>query len=157
MTSLRNGRALVATVFLALAMIGLSACQDSGTRAAEPHLLELTNGARAASRLAPLAADARLADQARNHSEQMAAARTLFHTSDLAGTFRAAAIGWSRVGENVAVAGTVDEAQRLFMSSAAHRSNILGDYNTVGLGVARGRDGRLYITELFAKATSIAS
>jgi hypothetical protein len=81
----------------------------------------------------------------------MAATRTLAHnpnaTSDVC--------CWSSMGENVGVGSSVSQVQSAFMNSSPHRANILSStYTQVGIGTARGSDGRLYVDEVFRRPTS---
>jgi hypothetical protein len=56
------------------------------------------------------------------------------------------------------VGGTVSQIQRAFMASSSHRANILSSsYLQVGIGTARGSDGRLYVDELFRRPTHATS
>jgi uncharacterized protein YkwD len=57
-----------------------------------------------------------------------------------------------RVGENIAKCETVTLAETVFMDEPRfehnHRWNILNpDYTRVGVGIARGSEGMIYITE----------
>ncbi|MBA2727040.1 MAG: CAP domain-containing protein [Parachlamydiaceae bacterium] len=60
----------------------------------------------------------------------------------------------SSVGENVAyLYGYNDylkEAVKGWMESPGHRKNILGDYKLTGMGIAFSKNGRCYLTQLFA-------
>ncbi len=57
--------------------------------------------------------------------------------------------GWSALGENVAVASSVQAAIRSLETSAPHRANMLNPaFHSVAVGVA-DRDGRVWVTELF--------
>lgn len=54
------------------------------------------------------------------------------------------------VGENVAVADSVDRIHSLFMGSPPHRHNILEpEFKLVGVGAIRTEDGDLFLTEDF--------
>ena len=56
------------------------------------------------------------------------------------------------VGENVARASTVAAAHRALWSSPSHRENLLSDrFSALGVGVARGAGGSLFVAELFAR------
>ncbi|MEM1057961.1 MAG: CAP domain-containing protein [Verrucomicrobiota bacterium] len=43
------------------------------------------------------------------------------------------------------------EFVRLWSGSARHNANMLGDYMITGVGVARTGDGKIYVTQVFAK------
>lgn len=54
------------------------------------------------------------------------------------------------VGENVALAKTVEEAHQALMASPSHRGNILSkDFRAVGLSVLADADGNVWVTEVF--------
>jgi len=68
----------------------------------------------------------------------------------------AAGIQWTRVGENIATCQSISQAESTFMDEPKfernHRWNILNaDYNRVGIGIVKGSDGTLYVTEDFAQ------
>jgi uncharacterized protein YkwD len=141
-------------------------CPDAGTL--EKQTLELINRDRVApeynsetkGRARPLQWDDRLAAVARAHSEEMM--RDGFfrhegiHGSSPAQRVSAAGIQWTTVGENIAVCQTVTQAETEFMKEPKfernHRWNILNaGYTSVGVGIVRGADGTIYITEDFAQ------
>lgn len=111
-------------------------------------------------RARPLLWDDRLAAVAREHSEEMARNGYFSHQAangwSPADRLSAAGIVWMRVGENIANCESVTQAETVFMDEPRfehnHRWNILNpDYTRVGVGIARGSDGMLYITEDFAQ------
>lgn len=57
------------------------------------------------------------------------------------------------VGENVAMGYTSPEAvMKGWMNSSGHRANIMNrGYVKIGVGVAKGSDGRLYWTQNFSR------
>jgi len=137
-------------------------------RLLEKQTLELINHDRLApehvdetkGRAQPLAWDRRLSEVARAHSEEMARFGYFSHQAaggqSPADRLSAAGIIWVRVGENIASCETVVEAESAFMHEPRfehnHRWNILNpDYTRIGVGIASGSDGRLYITEDFAR------
>lgn len=126
--------------------------------ASEAELLRLLNQDRKLAGLPPLALDARLTKIARAHSEEMAKKRSVFHHSPTTGTpedrVRRAHIKNTMLAENLAQAGTEEEAERSLMDSPGHRRNILDPQLTkVGIGVATAKTPlgqvQLYITQLF--------
>jgi uncharacterized protein YkwD len=57
--------------------------------------------------------------------------------------------GWHALGENVAVAATVEQAMTALEQSPPHRANLLnGAFTSVAIGVVE-RDGRVWVTEVF--------
>jgi uncharacterized protein YkwD len=108
----------------------------------------------------PLQWDSRLAEVARSHSEEMATTGVFSHRggdgSLPMNRVTRAGIRWLATGENIAKAESAAQAEALFMDEPRfqpnHRGNILdANYNRVGIGIARGADGSLYITQEFAE------
>jgi uncharacterized protein YkwD len=138
------------------------------THRLELQMLELINADRAApsslretnGRAHPLQWDARLAAVARAHSEEMAQ-RAYFSHEGWDGSLPSsrvskAGIPWRSTGENIAKTSDVLEAESHFMNEPKfqhnHRANILSqNYTHVGIGIAKGSDGFLYITQEFAE------
>jgi uncharacterized protein YkwD len=121
---------------------------------AERRLLELANRERAKAGLPPLRKDEGLTQAAREHGAAMAAKKKLSH--QLSGepnlVHRLAANTNTRLdqaGENVAFAGSVDQAQDNLMHSPRHRANLLNsNYNVAGFSVIRS-GSLLYVTQDF--------
>ncbi|MBA2369951.1 MAG: CAP domain-containing protein [Candidatus Protochlamydia sp.] len=61
-------------------------------------------------------------------------------------------------GENVAYSENYADPVKIaidgWMKSQGHKENILGDFEESGIGVAISKDGKFYITQLFAKRKS---
>lgn len=104
--------------------------------------------------------DPRLATVALEHSQEMAATGVFSHKgadgSMPMNRVSRAGIRWLATGENIAKVESAEQAETLFMDEPKfqpnHRGNILNaNYNSVGIGVARGSDGSLYITQEFAE------
>src|SRR5581483_7376187 len=141
------GCATFATVTPALvgAMASPAGAANPG---AEGQFLSLLNGSRAQAGLAPLADDAGLTSIARTWTDHLAAAGTLSHNPSLAVEVPS---DWLRYGENVGMGGDVPSIETAFMNSPEHRANILGDYNTVGIGVDVTPAGEMFVTVDFLK------
>ena len=57
--------------------------------------------------------------------------------------------GWRVLGENVAYAGSVEQAMATLEASAPHRANLLKpEFLRVGIGIVE-RDGRYWVTQVF--------
>jgi uncharacterized protein YkwD len=121
----------------------------------DPSVAEETKG-----RAHPLQWDGRLAAIARLHSEEMAREGFFGHEgtdgSQPSNRVSRAGIQWRSTGENIAKCRDVAEAEELFMDEPRfrqnHRGNILNpEYTHVGIGIARGPDGTLYITQEFVQ------
>lgn len=111
-------------------------------------------------RARPLQWDGRLAEVARLHSEEMARVGFFSHEgmdgSDPSNRVSRSGVQWRSTGENIAKCRDVAEAEENFMDEPRfrqnHRGNILNpEYTHIGIGIARGPDGTLYITQEFAQ------
>ena len=122
--------------------------------AAERRLLEMANRERARAGLPPLQKDEGLTQAAREHGAAMAAQKKLSHqfSGEPNLVHRVAANTKTRLdqtGENVAFAGSVDQAQDSLMHSPPHRANLLNaGYNVAGFSVVRS-GSLLYVTQDF--------
>jgi uncharacterized protein YkwD len=109
------------------------------------HSLQLVNESRGASGVHPVVDNATLAAKAQSWAEVLAARGSLAHSNLADG----AGPGWQALGENVAMAGSVDEAHRLFLNSPAHRSTMLsGRYTHLGVGTAEA-NGRISVVQVY--------
>jgi uncharacterized protein YkwD len=166
---------LVASLLSVSAQNLLAAAGDQGdsqavinASASELEMLKLLNTDRLAPSSAeemreqarPLVWDDRLAAVARQHSEEMAEHGYFSHQgldgSEPAMRVSRAGIRWRSTGENIAKFSDVASAEAGFMNEPHfqqhnHRGNILSaGYTHVGIGVVKGPDGMLYITQEFA-------
>jgi uncharacterized protein YkwD len=122
---------------------------------AEARLLRLLNEERERAGLRPLKVDPALVKAARDHSRDMLAKGYFAHASEDGKTpadrVRAAGVRYAIVGENLALAPTVELAHHGLMESPGHRANILSPhYGRVGIGVAdAGLHGKMF-TQDFA-------
>jgi uncharacterized protein YkwD len=89
-----------------------------------------------------------LHDVAQHWANWMAAHQTLRHNPYLTSQVS----NWRELGENVGRGGSESGIQRAFMNSTYHRDNILCRcFTLVGIGTARGADGKLYVDEVFKR------
>lgn len=127
----------------------------------ESGIYELINRQRRQNGLDELAWDDRLARLAREYSRKMAKETFFSHYDSDGRTVNERAgdsgIGdWRQIGENLFFCEGYDEFDRLavsgWMKSPSHRRNILErKYNATGIGVARARNGEIYITQIFVQ------
>ncbi len=121
---------------------------------AERELFDLTNQARTQAGLAPLQLDESLTQAARAHAAEMARQQQLSHQfagePSLAQRLAANSnLHLDQAGENVAYAGSADQAQQSLMHSPPHRENLLNPaYNVAGFGVVRV-GSTLYVAQDF--------
>ncbi|WP_336924166.1 S-layer homology domain-containing protein [Aquipuribacter sp. SD81] len=110
---------------------------------------------RTAAGLKVLVRDAALQRVAQAWAEQLARAGRLSHNPSYAQQIPG---GWSRAGENVAYVGSGHSApddvlHSMWMTSAGHKANILGDYTTIGIGRKVDSSGRVWAVQVFATYT----
>jgi len=139
-----------ALVSIAVLILPFAAVADSGS---ESQFVVDTNSARSSHGLRHYAVSGDLNSVARRWAAHMAARHQLAHNP----SFTSEVCCWTHIGENVGVGPSVSAIQRAFMNSSSHRANILSSsFTQVGIGTARGSDGRLYVDELFRRPTSAA-
>jgi len=132
----RRLAALVITLVVAV----LGACTPQ-----EATSFARTNDLRKAAAVAPLAWNEAAYAKAVSWSQHMAAEGRLSHSNLAEGV----PAGWSRLGENVARAGSVEEAMAALAGSAPHLANILNPgFTSVAIGIVE-RDGRVWVTQVF--------
>jgi hypothetical protein len=145
-------RAAVAAVVGLLVFSAVAPTPALGSAGEEAELLSLVNGLRSSRGLRTLAVDPELRALAEDWAQRMAAARNIFH-SPLDTRVRAA---WVHLGENVAVDVSVVAAERTLEVSPEHLANLVSPaYDYIGIGVAHGADGGVYVVQDFMQlATS---
>jgi uncharacterized protein YkwD len=117
----------------------------SGSSAAQ--LISLVNSYRSAHGLGPLSQASDATAKAVKHSQDMAAQGRMYHSSSMSSGISG---GWTALGENVGVGGSVSQVESMFEASGPHSANLLNDaFTQIGVGVVQGDDGQLYITQFF--------
>ena len=106
--------------------------------------LRKINGLRHRNGKRRLDADKQLGYVARRHARGMAKNRSIYHDGDLGRTVTR----WRRLGQNVGVGGGCKSLFKAFKNSSGHRSNILGSWKHMGVGLDR-RGGRIYVMHIF--------
>jgi uncharacterized protein YkwD len=158
-----------ATVSAAPAPKALSASITvTSTTTAELQMFQLLNSDRTAPAQAAesgpnarrLTWDSKLAGVARARAKQLAKGAAFQHVnadgSQPWDRLNKAGIQWVSMGENLAMDQSVAHAEAAFMNEAKfqdnHRGNIVSkSFTQVGIGIAVGQDGTLYITEEFVQ------
>lgn len=132
--------------------------QRFSTDALEIKTHELVNEHRRSAGLPPLDYSRPVAAIARRHSEAMAAGRVPFGHAGFETRRRriARSIPFEGMAENVGVntgaaRRTASMSVSGWLGSSGHRGNIEGDYDTTGIGIARGPRGAWYFTQIFVK------
>jgi uncharacterized protein YkwD len=150
-------------VLALLACRGLAAQEDKKAKfeltAEEKRLLKLLNESRAKAKLPPLKVNEVLTKVARAHSANMLKQGKMSHELDgklPKDRVLDAGYEYRSVGENVASAvgsgapPPPEQIHKGWMNSKPHRANILSDrFQEVGIGVAHGRKGKSYYTQVF--------
>ncbi len=113
----------------------------------EQHLLDLTNDSRAAEGLPDLVWHPDLADDAEAQAQRMADADQLYHNTDLSSV----TTGWASLGENVGFGSSVGVVHEAFMASTGHRDNVLGGWDSIGVGVVAD-GGLVWISVVFMES-----
>ena len=127
----------------------------------ELDIFDLVNAERRKKRLDQLVWDDDLAKLARNYSRKMARENFFDHYdsngSNVIDRASSARIkGWRKIGENLFYCEGIENfssfAVRGWLKSPSHRKNMLDrDWTDTGIGAARARDGRIYVTQVFIK------
>lgn len=122
--------------------------------AGEEIMVSLVNGERQKVGLTPLATDLLLRNVARAHSMDMLRNGYFAHKSPSGETpydrLTAANANFHLVGENLALAPSVDLAHIGLMNSSSHRENILDpDYKRIGIGIIDADPYGKMITQIF--------
>jgi uncharacterized protein YkwD len=152
--SMPRPRHLAAVFSVLLVLAPLSAAQQKSSPA-ERELFAAVNRERKAQGLPSLRWDDALADAARKHAEAMAQRGAISHQvpgeQNLLSRAKAAGLHFTWLSENVDAGTDAAAIHESFMKSALHRANILDtDMDSVGISVF-AHNGRLYVTEDFAK------
>ena len=130
-----------AAVVTSLAVLPSPAATADGPRARSA-FVDDTNSARTRHDRRDYDVRQHLDEVAQRWAEWMAAHRTMRHNPYLGTQVR----NWSEIGENVGVGPGESAIQSAFMNSAPHRDNILSpSFRQIGVGAARGSDGKLYV------------
>ena len=121
----------------------------------EKAILKLINAEREKAGLATLKADPKLNRAARTHSLNMAKQSTLAHELDGKGPadrMKEAGYRLRMYGENCGVGSRTPAAEvQMWLNSPPHKENILtAAFNETGIGIATGKGGKKYYTQVFA-------
>ncbi|MBO9153904.1 CAP domain-containing protein [Chitinophaga sp. GCM10012297] len=130
-----------------------AAAKDGDERSVEEDILFYVNKFRRSKGLKPLELSNVVSIEARDHSKSMATGRRGFghdgfesRVGDISkklGTVRAAAenVAYGNLSAQAVVDG--------WIKSPGHRKNMLGDFNLIGIGTAKGKGNIVYFTQIF--------
>jgi len=127
----------------------------------EQRMLALLNHARQAAGVAPVAADPELRELALGHTKDMVEHHFFAHVSPSTGSpedrLRRSGALVADFGENIANAGSPEEAHQVLMDSPGHRANMLRpEFTHVGIAALESELG-VAITMSFARRPSAAA
>jgi uncharacterized protein YkwD len=121
----------------------------------ETKIFELTNQERKKKDVPALKLNPALSKIARAHSENMARQGKMEHKldgKDFDDRVRDGGYRFSAIAENIGngKGATLEMIMKAWMDSEDHRTNILNnEYTEIGVGAARDKGGRLYLTQVF--------
>jgi uncharacterized protein YkwD len=128
---------------------------------AEFDIFDLVNQERHRKRLNDLEWNDALANLARNYSRKMARENFFDHydsngQSVIERAKSARLKNWSKIGENLfyceGLSNYSSFAVKGWLNSSSHRRNMLDrEWRETGIGVAKGRSGKVYVTQVFIK------
>ena len=137
----RRRPALLGLLLAAIVLVAVS-CDSSKANTD----YAMVNGLRARYGVSPLARSAELDARANEQAARMAAAGKLSHSPLPAGITP----GWKMLGENVAMASTVEQTQASLEASPPHLQNLVNPvFNQVGIGV-KTVNGYTWVVQIFA-------
>ena len=94
-----------------------------------------------------------IANECRQHSQEMANAHTINHDGFNERINKIGeTISWSWAGENVAYNYSAQGAVTAWLNSPGHKSNIESNSNLTGVGVAFDEDSVMYFTQIFIRS-----
>jgi len=139
---------LLSTLFAgSVAAASPASASSRGPTNSERRIAWLINQARKAANRPTLRYSLALSRVARGHSAAMARKGTIFHTSNLAYSFRN--FSWTIGGENVGMGPSMNALHAAFMASLHHRENNLDKrFHRFGIGVI-WKNGIAFVTVQF--------
>src|SRR3546814_3505734 len=121
-------------------------------REMEGQIVRMVNTYRRSNGRPPLKSNPAMHVEAEKHSLNMARGRIPLSHHGFDGRIRRIREKTGvkgRSGENVAEGyKTAREAVDAWIKSPGHRKHMLGDFDLTGVGIARGRNGKLYFTQV---------
>ena len=124
---------------------------------AEQYLFDQLNAARVSNGLAALVRDPLLDQIAIEWTDTMFPTGHISHRGDLAEQVQLRiTTQWKRIGENVGWGPSAEWLHDGFWNSTPHRSNMLGEYNRIGIGARLESDGDVWVTVNFLDGPDLA-
>lgn len=149
---LRSRSWIVVALSLLLAVVSVVVSPQEGRarsggfsfKGVEKCFMRRINNARDRSGLSDLNRDRQLGYVARRHARKIARDRSIYHDLKLGRRVTR----WRALGQNTGRGGSCKGLFRAFMDSSVHRSNILGPWRYIGVGVKK-RNGNVYAQQVF--------
>jgi hypothetical protein len=160
---MRRVAASAAAVVIAVlglgAVLGVAPAHAGGyVPSDETRVQNLLNATRTSKGLAALKRNDDLVGTARRQADRMAAKGSIFHNPSLGAEMTSTGVNWQKAGENVGMGPDVDLIEQAFLDSPHHYENIVDpSYDTIGIGVVDGADGRRYVVQVFADLRTAAA
>ncbi|MBF2067126.1 MAG: CAP domain-containing protein [Calothrix sp. C42_A2020_038] len=121
----------------------------------EKSVFEQINRYRASKGLSRLTLNSRISKQARIHSQNMANGKVPFSHNGFEKRVKSTLINYQNAAENVAFNqgydDPADEAINGWIKSPGHLTNLKGNFNLTGVGVAVNKQGEVYLTQIFIR------
>lgn len=140
---------------LCFLMIGTTAFSQSSLSGYRKAILKYTNEYRADHGLPPVRQLELPESLAEKHSRKMARRQVGFGHGGFQGRTNALKRAYGRniaTGENVAYGKiSARKVMDIWIHSRPHRKNLLGNFNGVGIGISRDKNGLLFFTQLFVR------
>ncbi|MBW4613299.1 MAG: CAP domain-containing protein [Desmonostoc vinosum HA7617-LM4] len=126
------------------------------TAALEKSVFEQINRYRISKGLPRLTLNAKISQQARIHSQNMAKGKVPFSHNGFELRVKAIPLNYNSAAENVAFnqgyTNPAAEAVSGWIKSPGHLKNLKGQYNLTGVGVAANGQGEVYLTQIFLRS-----
>lgn len=153
---MRRVAASAAAVLLAILSVGVAlgarpASAGGYVPSDETRVQSLVNATRTSKGLGALKRNDEMVGMARRQAGKMAAKGNIFHNQALGAEMTSSGLEWQKAGENVGMGPDVEMVEDAFLASPHHYDNIVDPkYDTIGIGVVDGADGRRYVVQVFA-------
>lgn len=124
----------------------------------EQAIHQQVNQYRQSQNLPPLTLNSTISEQAKIHSQNMAAGKVPFSHEGFEGRVEAIAqtITYRSAAENVATnygySDPATQSVKGWIKSPGHQKNMVGDFNLSGVGVAKDSEGKYYFTQMFVRS-----
>jgi hypothetical protein len=137
--------------------IGVTAHAQAYLAADEARNVQQVNGTRTSKGLKPLASHSGLQSMARAQAVRMMQRGSIYHNPHLSADITALGVNWRMVGENVGMGPDSDAIEDALLKSPHHYENITRpNFNTIGVGVVKSSDGKVFLVQVFAEIVAAA-